>query len=202
VYTPPHLAEAMVRALEPAPLDLWLDIEEVAQRTLFGPDVPTVDEIKGTFLELLRDTAEDPTDALAERVPDKEYRGTFLKLTRALAPTGKDFSTLTVRRSSTDSHPVRFDATSTKTIGDVIKREFTKPRLSGETPGELKGVLRAVHLNEDWLEITVSGKDIRVFEVGETVDDVVGPLVNKPVMVQVMTQPNGKILFRDIEAAS
>jgi hypothetical protein len=42
---------------------------------------------------LLRDTVQDPEAALVERVPDKEYRGTFLRLTRApraLAPTGKD----------------------------------------------------------------------------------------------------------------
>src|SRR5690606_25207630 len=70
-------------------------IEDIAQRQLFGPQVPMIEEIKGTFLSLLRDTTEDPTAALAERVLDKDYRGTFLKLTRALAPNGRDFSVLT-----------------------------------------------------------------------------------------------------------
>jgi hypothetical protein len=176
-------------------------IEDVAQRTLFGPEIPSIDEIKSTFIGLLRDSTEDPETALAERVPDKEYRGTFLKLTRALAPTGKDFSVLTIRRSSTDSEPIILSEDSRKTINTVIRQQFTKPRASGETPGELTGVLRAVHLDEDWLEITVDGRHVRVFDVGETVDDLVGPLVNHRVVVEVMTQTNGRVLFRDIEGA-
>lgn len=176
-------------------------IEDVAQRRLFGPEVPTIEEIRGTFLSLLRDTTEDPTTALAERVPDKDYRGTFLKLTRALAPTGKDFSVLTVRRSSTDSDPIILDADSRKTINAVIRRDFTKPRTSEETEGELRGILRAVHLDQDWLEVTVDGQHVRVLGVGETADDVVGPLVNHLVIVQIATQPNGRMMFRDIDAA-
>ena len=176
-------------------------IEEVAQRPLFGAEVPSVDEITGTFLGLLRDTAEDPGAALAERVPDREYRETFLKLTRALAPTGKDFSRLTVRRSSTDPDPITLDSSSRRTIAEVIKRDFTKPRISGETEGALTGILRAVHLREDWLELTVNGRDVQVFEVGEAVDDVVGPLMNRAVVVQIVTQARGRIVFRDIEAA-
>ncbi len=83
----------------PGSYQFAIAIEDVAQRSLFGPEVPSIEEIKETFVALLRDTAEEPETALAERVPNKEYRGTFLKLTRALAPTGKDFSVLTVRRS-------------------------------------------------------------------------------------------------------
>jgi hypothetical protein len=33
------------------------------------------------------------------------------------------------------------------------------------------------------------------------VDDLVGPLVNHQVVVEVMTQTNGRVLFRDIEGA-
>lgn len=177
-------------------------IEDVAQRTLFGPEVPTIEEIKAEFVALLRDATEDPTTALAERVPDRDYRGTFLKLTRALAPTGRDFSVLTVRRSSTDSDPITLDEGSRKTINEVIKQQFTKPRATGETPGELRGILRGVHLDQDWLEVTVEDQHIRVFGVGEAVDDVVGPLVNRAVVVAIVTQANGRMLFRDIEAAT
>lgn len=85
----------------PGSYQFSIAIEETAQGTLFGPDVPSVEEITGTFISLLRDTTDDPSQALARSVPDKEYRGTFLKLTRALAPTGKDFSAQTIKRSST-----------------------------------------------------------------------------------------------------
>jgi hypothetical protein len=176
-------------------------IEDLAQRTLFGPEIPTVEEIKRTFISLVRDSAENPEISMAERVPDRDYRGTFLKLTRALAPTGKDFAVLTIRESSTDNDPVILTEDSRKEINSVIRQQFTKPRASGETPGELMGVLRAVHLDEDWLEVTVDGQHSRVHDVGEAVDDVIGPLVNHQVVVQIVTTARGRVLFRDIEAS-
>jgi len=185
----------------PGSYQFAIAIEEVAQRSLFGAEVPSVEEIKGTFIGLLRDTTEDPSEALARRIPDKEYRGTFLKLTRALAPTGKDFSLLTVKRSSTDSDPITLDAQSRKSIGDVIRRDFTRPKEVGETEGQVVGILRGVHLDEDWLEVTVDGKHEKVYGVGETVDDLVGPLVNRKVIVQITTK-SGRNMFRDIDAAS
>src|SRR5258708_5789732 len=39
-------------------------------------------------------TAEDPGDTLEAVVPKQDYRDTFLKLTRNLAPTGKSFDRL------------------------------------------------------------------------------------------------------------
>jgi hypothetical protein len=177
-------------------------IEDLAQRTLFGPEIPTVEEIKTTFVSLVRESAHDPETALAERVPDKEYRGTFLKLTRALAPTGKDFAVLTIRQSSTDNDPVILTENSRKDINTVIKQKFTRPRETGETASEIRGVLRAVHLDQDWLEVTVDGQHTRINEVDETVDDIVGPLVNHEVVVQVVTTSKGRVLFRDIEPAT
>ena len=176
-------------------------IEDTAQRNLFGPEVPTVEEIKSTFISLVRESAEDPETALAARVPDKDYRATFLKLTRALAPSGKDFAVLTIRQSSTDNNPVVLTEDSRNEINTIIKKKFTKPRESGDRPSQIRGILRAVHLNQDWLQVTVDGTDITIHEVGETVDDIVGPLVNHEVVVQVVTNSRGRVLFRDIEGA-
>lgn len=176
-------------------------IEDVAQGNLFE-QVATADEIKGAFIALLHDATEDPTKALADRVPDKEYRGTFLKLTRALAPTGKDFSVMTIRRDALDRHPITLDANSRKVVADVIKKDFVKPRAAGETEGVLNGTLRAVHLDEDWLEVTVDGQHRKVYGVGETVDDEIGPLMNRSVVVKILVQPTGRMLFVDIESSS
>ena len=176
-------------------------IEDVAQGKLFE-QIATADEIKGAFVALLHDATEDPDTALAERVPDKEYRGTFLKLTRALAPTGKDFSVMTIRRDALDRNPITIDANSRKALADVIRKDFARPRATGETEGTLNGILRAVHLDEDWLEIAVDGQHTRVYGVGETVDDEIGPLMNRPVTVKILTQASGRITFVDIENAS
>jgi hypothetical protein len=176
-------------------------IEDVGQGRLFE-QVATADEIKGAFVALLHDAIEDPNKALAQRVPDKEYRGTFLKLTRALAPTGKDFSVMTIRRDALDRNPITLDSNSRKAMAEVIRKDFAKPRAAGETEGILTGVLRAAHLDDDWLEVTVDGQHKRVNGVGETVDDEIGPLMNRAVVVRILTQPNGRMMFVDIEADS
>ena len=60
------------------------------------------------------------------------------------------------------------------------------------------GVLRAVHLDRDWLELVVDGEPYRVTKVEEQVDDVIGVMVNKPVIVHV-TREGEKLRFVDIE---
>ena len=173
-------------------------IEDVAQANLFE-QVATAEEIKSAFLSLLHDATEDPNEALTDRVPDKEYRGTFLKLTRALAPTGKDFAVMTIRRDALDRNPITLDANSRKVMADVIRKDFTKPKASGETEDTLIGILRAAHLDEDWLEVTVDGQHKKVYGVGETVDDEIGPFMNRLVSVKIVTQPSGRMMFMDIE---
>ena len=61
------------------------------------------------------------------------------------------------------------------------------------------GVLRAVHLDRDWIELTVGNDHIRITQVGEAVDDVIGPMVNHSVVVRVVRESENRLLFRDIE---
>jgi hypothetical protein len=63
----------------------------------------------------------------------------------------------------------------------------------------LKGVLRALDLDDDWLEVAVDGKTERVKGVGEAVDDLIGPMVNREVNVRVQPGPRKSLLFVDIE---
>lgn len=65
----------------------------------------------------------------------------------------------------------------------------------------LEGTLRAVHLDEDWLEVTVDGKKRTVSSVQEAYDDVVGPLMNRPVIVRARQSKSGKLKLIDIEPA-
>ena len=60
-------------------------------------------------------------------------------------------------------------------------------------------MLRAVHLDSDWLELAAGDQRLRVIAVGEEVDDVIGPLVNRQVIVHVSIV-GGKRRFLDIEA--
>lgn len=63
----------------------------------------------------------------------------------------------------------------------------------------INGVLRALHLDEDWIEVTAGTDHLQIDQVGETVDDVIGPMVNHPVAVDVVRDGRGKLHFRDIE---
>jgi len=63
---------------------------------------------------------------------------------------------------------------------------------------ELHGVLRALLLDKDWLELWIDGRLVRVNGLAEAVDDVIGPMVDRKLVVQ--NQRYGKHLkFCDIE---
>ena len=73
------------------------------------------------------------------------------------------------------------------------------PQDTESTEVALRGVLRAVHLEKDWLELYVNDASVRISGVVETVDDVIGPMVNHSVVVQVSRDNKGTYIFRDIE---
>jgi hypothetical protein len=104
-------------------------------------------------------------------VPDAAYRETFLKMTRNLAPTGKSFSQMEIRGAG-DRKPIVLSPESRKVISEVLRptNTFTADDVSEIT---LAGVLRALDLDKDWLEISVEGVHRRVTGVGEAVDDVI-----------------------------
>lgn len=77
---------------------------------------------------------------------------------------------------------------------------------SRDQPVVFQGVLRALDLDRDWLEVTVSdvlpgmGDHVRISQASDALDDVVGPMVNKRVTVTAVRDA-GKYLYRDIELA-
>jgi hypothetical protein len=179
-------------------------VQEPKQLPLFPGAAPTVEKVTNTFLEIVRRSATDPEASLPEVVPDPDYRATFLKLTRNLAPTGKTFSELEIRSERESGiGPVLFAPSSRKAINDCIKKHkaSASPALEqGEV--QLKGVLRALHLDKDWLEVTVfepTEQHIKIEEAGDAIDDVVGPMVNRRVTVEAVKTVTGTYLFRDIQ---
>jgi len=82
-------------------------------------------------------------------------------------------------------------------------RKIKPPRAVMETdqPATISGTLRALHLDEDWLEVATSdtpSAHVRIEEAGDALDDVVGPMVNRRVAVTVVRR-GSKHLYRDIE---
>jgi len=174
-------------------------IQEPKQTDMFGLPGPTASEVADKFMRILKAGSESPDGQLRELVPSNEYRSTFLALTRNLAPTGKMFDSLEVT-SPKGLDSVRLDPTTRTHVSAVLRDDLVH-----KTPSlrrrQLHGVLRAVHLDKDWIEVTVEGEHIRISSVSETVDDLIGPMVNKMVTVHVMVDDQDKMTFLDIESA-
>jgi hypothetical protein len=150
------------------------------------------------FLSILQASSEDPADQLPELVHSEEYRSTFLKLARNLAPTGKNFSQVEVR-SADDSQGISLGPENRKAINRVLRPKKPQPEMEGQPTEELRGVLRALNLEKDWLEVLMGTGIVHVDGLSEAVDDVIGPMVNRPVIVQAKRKARGGWLFLDIE---
>jgi hypothetical protein len=165
--------------------------------------VPAVDEVTRKFIDILSSAASDPEHALAAAVPDEDYRKTFLKLARNLAPTGHSFSELEIRSAARPQvDGIIFTPSARKAIDETIEKTAAPAATDPGKRVTLTGVLRALHLDQDWLEVTVLDPDekhIRIDHAGEAIDDVVGPMVNRRVKVTTEELATGKFNFRDIE---
>lgn len=178
-------------------------IQEPPQTELFPEVKPTVDAVSRTFLEIARATATGAAEDLRKIVPDDDYRAAFLKLSRNLSPTGRRYAQLDVRdATSPTSPPISFLPASRENINEVIRKERPPGPDGSDEPKVFKGILRALHLDQDWLEIALDeppGEHMKITDAGEALDDVVGPMVNRRVAVQAIRASSGKFLYRDIE---
>jgi len=179
-------------------------MEEPKQTELWDIGRPRVESVTETFFKVLGATSTN-LEELSAVVPDTQYRAAFLNLSRNLAPTGKTFDRLEVRDASAPKSPtVTFVSAARQDLNAALRK--LRPRASaGE--GEqvvIRGVLRGVQLDKDWLEVTApdppfgQAEHIRIDEAGDVLDDVVGPMVNKKVVVTAVHR-GSKILYRDIE---
>ena len=187
----------------PGSYQFAVTLQEPAQLGLFRGRPLDSAEITAKLLDVIRVSVEDPGESLTQIVPSAEYRSTFLRLTRNLAPTGETFEKLEMRRvSAPGSRPIVLMRGSRDEITKALKKE-TGSRLEEEGgPTQLRGVLRALHLDDDWLQIDIDPDHVvRIEGAKEVVDDVIGPMVNREVLVEVTKTRSGKHRFEDIQLA-
>ena len=144
--------------------------------------------VTGCFFKVLRLSCTGSDEAFAEAVPSLEYRGAFMKLARDLAPSGRVFEILKVRRAADESQTIVLDPDVRQHISARIRR------LGDSSDASYGGTLRAVHLDQDWLEVD----SIRVHGIRGRIDNAIGPMINKPVTVRVVTK-GGKHRFVSID---
>jgi hypothetical protein len=177
-------------------------VEEPQQMELFAKR-PEIEQVTSLFFSVLRASAADPEADLASLVPDKGYREAFLNLSRNLAPTGKSFDSIEIRDASTPAaEPVVLQTDSRRQLNTALRNiRPPRSRQTSEQPEEVKGVLRGLQLDQDWLEVVQSdpSKPVRIYGAGDVLDDVVGPMVNHRVVVTTVNR-RGRLVFQDIEA--
>ena len=174
-------------------------IQKPVQPDFFKEDIEP-ERIAQHFLEIVSASAGDDTTELERLVPDETYRSTFLKLARNLSPTGKTFDQIEFRASG-EVRPVALGVESRNNINQHLRKKSVLPAKTEEIEEELLGTLRAVHLDKDWIEIIVDGAVIHIDGLQDAVDDVIGPMVNRSVIVRAIRSAHNKFKFIDIELA-
>ncbi|NER84435.1 MAG: hypothetical protein F6K42_33895 [Leptolyngbya sp. SIO1D8] len=149
-----------------------------------------VEQITKKILEVIRATTQDPEGELIEVVPKKDYRKAFLKSAQDLTPplTGKTFNQIEIKSSSDiEPRPVVLLPATRSAIKEVLRKsEPELPKLPEDKITSLKGVLRNLHLDDDWIEISIDGETKKIYSAGEEIDDRVEPMVNRRVIAEVI----------------
>jgi hypothetical protein len=163
-----------------------------AQLTIPGlPDIGLrMEQITEKFLEIMTATTQDPEGELVNIVPQEDYRETFLKLTRTLAPPlkGNSFNQMEIK-SATDSgiRPVILVPDTRGAISYALKKPAVQVQKIAENKIiNLTGVLRGLQLDKDWIEVSINGENIKIYDAKEEIDDVIGRMVNRRIVVEVL----------------
>jgi hypothetical protein len=172
-------------------------IQKPAQPDFFRHNVEP-EQVASHFLQIVGASSAGDGKELEELVPDAGYRDTFLKLTRNLAPSGKNFERIEFRASG-EHRPVAIGTDARIAINQQLRKRAEETSSAEHAPEELRGILRAVHLDKDWLEVVVEGKSFHVQGLQDAIDDVIGPMVNRFVYVRVVRTTKKRLKFLDIE---
>ncbi|MCY3543589.1 MAG: hypothetical protein OXH22_06060 [Chloroflexi bacterium] len=187
---------------EPGSYQFTLSIQEISQlkMNLFDTDEIHPEQIVGQLFHILQACSESPEEGLTELVRQDDYRLAFLKLARDLTPTprGKEFTQLDVRTASAP-RSLGLNINTRYAINEVIRANLSP--LSDEQAIEVHGVLRALSLDNDWIQVVQeNGESVRINRAGEEIDDRIGQMVNHPVIVQA-AKSVASLRFLDIELA-
>jgi len=181
-----------------------LRVEKPKQFELFAAATPDVEEVTNRLFGIVSAAATGSIEAIEDRIPREDYRDCFIKQVRNLAPTGKTFERLTIKATGReDLAPAVFSVQSRRVLTDSLRaRTPMSPEETSAVREQLVGILRGVQLDKDWIEIAEerSQQTIRILQAGDAIDDIVGPLVNHKVTVDVTRHSDGRRSFLDIQS--
>jgi len=200
---PKELLELVqARATEPAVGSYRMEIRltQPIQPNLFETmKVPPAELSEGLFRFLECLTAGTPKE-LETLVPQADYRKALVQLTRNIAPGGRRIREIGIYRTKHDRLQSVY---LTDAMAPRIREAIPTEQRSAEEHRQFRGVLRALHLDRNWLTLALEGGGHLMCDtVPEMLDDVVGPMVNRQVLVSgTLKQKRGKsrLLVSEIE---
>jgi hypothetical protein len=171
-------------------------VEAPKQSDMFRMHINPQD-ITDKFLDIMQATTADSNERLESVVDREDYRDVFVKLTRNLSPTGRSYDQ--VRIYSYDNPKEVILSPDARTYTNEYVSSLA-PEIEGTEQGTVIGVLRALDLDKDWLEVDVEGRHQRITGLEDAIDDVIGPMVNRKVKVKYL-RSGRRFRFVDIEEA-
>ena len=164
-------------------------LQETKQLNRLNANDMSAKHIIDTSFGILQACVESPQNELIGMVPDESYRKTFLEIARDLAPSAKEkrFIRIDITAGNGDNSVVLVHETR-EAINSVIKENAL--RIPDEKETKIRGVLRALHLDSDWIEVVNDSGSWRITDVKEQVDDRIGSMVNQLVAVYAVQVGN------------
>ncbi len=166
--------------------------DTVGQLDLFGDSGPR--RIVDNFIAILRASVDSPEEELRSVVPAYDYQHTFLGLTRQLSP--DESHRLSVWSPRHPKH-ISLDHSTRTRIRAAMKNATPQPT----GPQAVKGVLRAVDLDRGRIVVRDRHGKYNVDGIDDTMDDVIGTMINRQVTVSTEPTSASKLLYKTIEVS-
>jgi hypothetical protein len=173
------------------------------QADLFESSRVQPEAVADAFFDFMNVLNTGTAEQLERLVPEQGYREALLKLTRNVAPAGKRVREIGIYRPR---HGRIQAVYLTDAIASRVKDALPRKQEADSPREELYGILRALHLDENWLELTLQdGTHQKCNTLPDMLDDVVGPMVNRRVHLTGPRRrlPGGivRLIVEDIELA-
>jgi len=204
---PPKELQKLVqaRATEPAIGSYRLEIRltEPIQPDLFESSRVQPEAISDTLFQFMDSLTAGDSAQLEQLIPQNDYRKALLQLTGTVTPRGRRIDEIAIYRKH---HGKLQKVSLTEALPPRI-REYTptEPKHPEAERVEIRGVLRALHLDKAWLELVLPDeKHEKCYTVPDMLDDVVGPMVNREVVARgpmIAKRHVTRLLVEEIELA-
>jgi hypothetical protein len=137
-------------------------------------------QVSSSVVKIMKLLTGGTEEQIQEYVPQEDYRQAFTRLVRNIVPTKHDAREVEIRRIDGDvSESVQLVRDTRTRINELLR----VPTEADTSVTKLRGVLRALHLDQNWVELLMPDSTHQRCETHpDVLDEVVGPMVNRRVI--------------------